>query len=471
MIKAMMHNPVPGGQTSDREMLSKMKGLFYWDSMKEEVEQWYEACRICKARSKRGRASALLKTIAALKPFAVVIFDMTFVTPHGRRGDIGALSLICKYTRFPYLRTLYGKTSTDAAQALFVITLDIGITPLKVLSDRDPAFREKTVLELCGLMNSRQGFSQAWHPEAHGPVERVHKEMHQDMGKNIEVIAELQQEDWPLSIGLVEAKWRMREPAHGVQPFALARGYYGASTAQTVMGALRQIPDGLPVTEWMRMLLRSQRALSRENDEDKEEQKALDDITGNIHAKIRPRHFKEGDTVLLEKGKDFSDGHKMRGVGEGPFTIAEVVSPDSVNLECGFTGRPVTDRLTGRPDRISTARLMKLGGPPTIDLERADELTDLKSIRKGTIVAYVLGNGVYLLDVHEVAEGEYVTGRTRTVPEAEQQGAWERRPWVQTPDDPIKVLWKDVLCPVELSTEQTLDAASLARLGTLGLDL
>lgn len=471
VILAMMHNPVPGEHASDSEMMAKMVGLFYWDSMRKDVEKWYDACRICKSRTKRGRASALLKTIAALKPFAVVIFDMVFVTPHGRRGEIGCLSLICKYTRFPYLRTIFGKLPTDAAQALFTIILDIGIVPLKVLSDRDSSFREKTVLELCGLINSRQGFSQAWHPEAHAPIERVHKEMHTDMGKNIEEVAHLQQEDWPLSVPLVEAKWRSREPAFGVQPFALARGYYGASTAQTVMGALRGIPEGLATTNWMRMIMRSHRALMKEHDEDKEEQRALEEVTGNIHAKVRPRQFREGEHVLLEKGKDHTDGHKMRGVGEGPFKVTTVSSPDSVNLECGFTGRPLIDRLTGRPDRISTARLLKLSGPMQLDLERADELTDLSFLRVGDTIAYVCGNGVYLLDVQEVANEEYVTGRARTVPDSEQQGAGNRRPWVHTNDDPIKVLWKDILGTVALSTEQTLDEASLARLGSLGLDL
>ena len=77
-----------------------------------------------------------------MRPHMVLVFDLTFLTPKGLHGEIGLLSAICVYTRFVWLRPIWGEMARDCAYALFAVICDTGVVPLKLLSDRDQAFRE-----------------------------------------------------------------------------------------------------------------------------------------------------------------------------------------------------------------------------------------------------------------------------------------------------------------------------------------
>ena len=69
--------------------------------------------------------------------------------------------MICARTRFIWLRPVWNTTPAEYAWALGVVILDSGVVPLDLLSDGESSFREAVVLELLGLLNSRQGFSMA----------------------------------------------------------------------------------------------------------------------------------------------------------------------------------------------------------------------------------------------------------------------------------------------------------------------
>ena len=84
---------------------------------------------------------------------------------------------------------MWSSSAVEAAWALFAIICDAGVVPLRLLSDRDKAFRTRVVLEIAALLRARQSFSMAWAPEGHGVVERAHREFHKDLGRAIESIA------------------------------------------------------------------------------------------------------------------------------------------------------------------------------------------------------------------------------------------------------------------------------------------
>ena len=127
----------------------------------------------------------------------VLVYDLVFVDPPGKHGEIGGLSCICAYTKFVWVRPIRGKRPRDCAVALFGVICDSGVVPVKLLSDRESSFREKVVLELVALLNARMGFSMAWSPESHGTIERFRLELHRVLGKAIELLAEARGADWP----------------------------------------------------------------------------------------------------------------------------------------------------------------------------------------------------------------------------------------------------------------------------------
>ena len=136
-------------------MVDALRPFAWWEGMKNEADKWHGSCRVCSGRSRFPRTSATLRSVSALRPFSTLIYDLVFVTPAGEHKEVGCMTAICVYTRYIWLKPIWGKSAKDAAWALFSIICDAGVTPLKLLSDRDPAFRDRVVLELTSLFRSK----------------------------------------------------------------------------------------------------------------------------------------------------------------------------------------------------------------------------------------------------------------------------------------------------------------------------
>ena len=274
-------------------------GMCFWEGMKKSIKDWVDSCRICDSRHKHGRLSNVLRSISAIRPHAVLVYDLFFLTPKGENGEVGALCAVCVVTKLVWVRSIFGKTPRHCAYALLAVVMDSAVCPLKLLSDRESSFREKVVLEFCALFLAKQGWSMAWSPESHGVVEVENKEVISSLGQTLETLAGSKGAEWPYHLCVAENRRRTRYLTSGISPLALSRGYFGVTPLQTAMGALESIPRGLPLTTWMRSLVGTHRLLMKEHLEDKADRETVEEITRNIHSRVRPRQFHEGDLVMV----------------------------------------------------------------------------------------------------------------------------------------------------------------------------
>ncbi len=404
-----------------------------------------------------------------MRPHTRLMFDLTFLTPVGVHGEVGAFTCICLYTKLVWLRAVWDKTPRSCAYALFSVVCDSGVCPLGIYSDRDSGFREAVVLEFTGLMNVKQGFSMAYSPESHGLIERTHLELQKNLGKAAETTAGSQGSEWPYFLPLAEMIWRLRVLPSGASPMELSRGYYGSTTLMSALGALAEIPPGLPHTTWMRGLLACQKEVSREHDEAMASERAAQAAISSARKGIRPREFREGEHVLLHRGPDLTTGHKLRGKATGPYEIVKVKG-DAVHLRDALSGKLLLDSLNGLPDNINVDRLMKVTLPvvPTQDME--DIVQKLDDLQVGDLVAY-LGRGgdtILVLEVEEIEEDVKVEGKVLEVPEVERTGGWARRPWANTNEERATVLWENLVAPVSMHSDKCLSVPSLEQLRRLG---
>jgi len=273
-----------------------------------------------------------------------------------------------------------------------------------------------------------------------------------------------------LFLPLAEGKRRTRTLPSGHQPLALSRGYYACTPLQTAMGALRAIPPGLPQSLWVRGIVGAHHLAMKDELADRADRRAVDDLSRNLQ-KARPRLFEVGEIVLLHRGKDTRVGHKLRGRGKGPWKVAKVLN-DAVELKDAFTGRDLLDDLTHLPDKINVDRLLRFAGSAEhleiMDME--DQLT-LSNARAGGHVAFVNDGKVLLLKVAKVEEEETITGNPMYVPYEERYGATSRRPWKLDDEQQLVVLWRDILCLVDLDETGCLTQGSVERLRRLGLEV
>ena len=95
LFLAHAHHALPSGHANKEEMTLTLCTLVYWDNLVRDIVRWIDSCRTCQSRSKKGRLSAVLKSISQVRPHATLIIDLTFVTPEGCHGEVGAISAIC----------------------------------------------------------------------------------------------------------------------------------------------------------------------------------------------------------------------------------------------------------------------------------------------------------------------------------------------------------------------------------------
>ena len=240
----MAHQDLPGGHQSATRMERDLIGVAYWSTLKGDAVGWCRQCRACASRNVHPNVVATLRSVQSMRPCAVLVYDIVFVSPPGRQGQVGALTVICAYTKHLWVREMFGKSALDCAWALLAVTLAAGVVPRRLLSDREPAFKDKVLLEYTALINTRQGFSLAYAPEGHGVIERANEEAQKVIGKAIESMMELEPQDWPMTLPLVSAVWNDKEVGDGCTPFSLIHGFFSSTSLSSTVQAIGSIPTG-----------------------------------------------------------------------------------------------------------------------------------------------------------------------------------------------------------------------------------
>ena len=384
----------------------------------------------------------------------MLVYDFVFVSPQGEHGEIGCLSAICTYTKYLWLRPVWSTSAAEAAWALFAIICDAGVVPLRLLSDRDKAFRTRIMLEFTALLRARQSFSMAWAPQGHGVVERAHREMHKDIGRAVESIAGAHAKMWPRFVPLAETVWRSKPMEGGVTPFSMRSGLFGTSPLSSFASAVASIPPGMAHTTWVKSIQAAHSLLCRELEEGRDRARDLHHGTG---ATIRPRTFQVGEYVLLTT-PTLGIGNKLQARRTGPYQVAAVGEQGGwVHLRDAFTQAMKLDELTGLPDKISCNRLLRFEVPEAGFGEEGSDERDLGALIAGQLVAWNSREGVRLLRAVHVAAGEWVDG-VHLVHLEEQ---WEEG------EESGRVLWRDLLCRVRLDAAGRLHERSFALLRSI----
>ena len=188
--------------------------------------------------------------------------------------------------------------------------------PSKIISDQDPRFTSKFVLELCRTLGIQQNISSAYHPRTDGQSERNN----QWVETYLQFFTNHQQTDWVERLPLAEFahnNWRSETTKH--TPFFLLMGYhpradghYAASSSPLVEQRLDNLLQAR--RDALTHMTRAQQLWVKHRDTPK---------------------YAVGDRVWLD-GRNLKTDQptsKLAPRRHGPFAIAQVMSPVSYRLE------------------------------------------------------------------------------------------------------------------------------------------
>jgi transposase InsO family protein len=109
--------------------------------------------------------------------FSHIHVDLVGPLPPSANGCTHLLTIIDRTTRWPEAIPLASTKTADVAKALIVHWVSRFGVPTTLTSDRGSQFTSGLWSELCRFLNIRHSPTTAYHPEANGMVERLHRRL------------------------------------------------------------------------------------------------------------------------------------------------------------------------------------------------------------------------------------------------------------------------------------------------------
>lgn len=153
-----------------------LRTRYYWPGMTAEIRKWHRACPQCQAVKTQRH------TVPPIGEFPVADrlehIHMDLVGPlKPSSGYTYLCTFIDRSTRWIEAVTLRTITAEAVAKAFYENWVARYGTPLRLTSDRGPQFRSDLFAELTRLLGAQHIQTTAYHPQANGLVERMHRRL------------------------------------------------------------------------------------------------------------------------------------------------------------------------------------------------------------------------------------------------------------------------------------------------------
>jgi transposase InsO family protein len=171
----MLHGLAHPGIRATRRLVS---ARFVWGGLARDVGVWCCDCQTCQRGKVTKQLAAPLQAFPpAPRRLSHVHVDLVGPLPSSAEGYVYLLTVIDRATRWVKAVPLKNmEADTEAEQFITCWVARFGV-PANVTSDRGPQFTSATWSGLCRQLGTRHILTTAYHPQANGMVERVHRQI------------------------------------------------------------------------------------------------------------------------------------------------------------------------------------------------------------------------------------------------------------------------------------------------------
>ena len=310
------------GHFGQKRTVKKLCDLFYWNGIRDDVEDYCRSCEQCAAHKSSNQLPAgLLRPLPIPdEPWQVIGIDFVGPLPVSKDGHNFILTVVDKFSKYMLLAACRNTIDMpQAAKLLLNMLLPQHAMPEAIISDRDPRFTGSMWVEAMKSVGVKLKTSTAYHPQTDGQTERTNRTMQTTLA----MYAEKRPKDWPDFLQTVAAAYNDtvhettgQEPARllgrNTRDRAMMAALLGDSRLRTVRSEeARKLLDGLKSTwEEARERMIRQRARMKKN----------------ADKKRREVTYRPGDMVLLStKHLRMRGGRKLKAKYTGPFQVTEVL--------------------------------------------------------------------------------------------------------------------------------------------------
>lgn len=229
------HDSPWAGHTGRNRTLHLMQRLFWWPTMRADIDRFIGTCHPCqKNKSQTQRKAGLLQPLPIPgRRWETVSTDLITCLPSTETGYDAVVVFIDKLSKMTRIVPCKGTDGALELAQLFVDTVfrSHGL-PKTLVSDRDPRFASELYREICRLLRVKQAMSSAYHPESDGQTERINRVI-EEMLRHY---ANPRQDDWDKYLYGVEfAINNAYQESIGTTPFFLNYGQHPLTPAEVTL--------------------------------------------------------------------------------------------------------------------------------------------------------------------------------------------------------------------------------------------
>lgn len=176
-ILSSLHNSAMGGHSWFEVTYHRIKTLFAWPKLKQDVKTFVSQCTICQqAKTERVAYPGLLAPLP-IPEGAWQVVTMDFIEGLPRSAHYNCILVVVdKFSKYAHFLALSHPFTAFQVSQLFLNNIfKLHGLPTAIISDRDKVFTSHLWQELFSLLGVDLKMSSAYHPQTDGQTERVNQ--------------------------------------------------------------------------------------------------------------------------------------------------------------------------------------------------------------------------------------------------------------------------------------------------------